>query len=63
MYQLTEQEAFRAMTFFLEQFYSRAGDDFVTLLVDIGIEADGGTHDPAAWTDWMDCVRRAVQGS
>jgi hypothetical protein len=57
MYQLTENEAFQAMTLFLEQFYKHAGGDFMTLLVDIGLEADGGTHDPAAWADWMDCVR------
>jgi hypothetical protein len=32
-----------------------------TLLADITIEADGGTLDPAAWDDWMRCVR-AVKG-
>jgi hypothetical protein len=57
MYQLSEHEAFRAMSLFLAQFAERAGDDLATLLSDITIEADGGTFDPAAWDDWMTCVR------
>jgi hypothetical protein len=28
-----------------------------TLLADIAIEVDGGTLDPAAWDDWIACVR------
>ena len=56
VYALSEHEAFRAMTLFLTQYYERAGDDLVTLLADIGIEADGRTLDPAAWDDWMRCV-------
>jgi hypothetical protein len=39
------------------QFANRAGDDLLTLLGDIHIEADGGPTDPAAWDDWMACVR------
>ncbi len=61
MYELTEKQAFEAMTRFLNQYYARAGDDLVTLMADIEIEADGGTLDPAAWDDWMQCVR-AVAG-
>ena len=57
MHELTEQEAFTAMTRFLTQYYDRAGNDMETLLADITIEADGGTLDPAAWDDWMRCVR------
>jgi hypothetical protein len=53
---LSEHEAFRAMTLFLTQYYARAGDYLVTLLADIGIEADGQTLDPAAWNDWKRCV-------
>ena len=45
------------MTLFLRQYYERAGDDLATLLADISIERDGGTLDPAAWDDWMRCVR------
>jgi hypothetical protein len=62
MYALDEHEAFEAMTRFLTEFYQRTGGkrtggDMSTLLTDIEIEADGGTHDPAAWDDWMRCVR------
>jgi hypothetical protein len=59
VYALAEQEAFRAMTLFLTQYYERAGDDLVTLLADIGMETDGQTLDPAAWHDWMRCVDAA----
>jgi hypothetical protein len=61
MYSLSEEEAFKAMTLFLDQFYGRAGDDLVTLMADVSLEKDGSTLDPAAWDDWMDCVR-AVKG-
>jgi hypothetical protein len=61
MYQLREREAFQAMTQFLSEFYDRAGNDMETLLADITIESDGMTLDPAAWADWIRCVR-AVKG-
>ena len=61
MYELSEREAFRAMSLFLDHYYGEAGYDLMTLMADISIEADGGTLDPAAWEDWMDCVR-AVKG-
>uniref|UniRef100_A0AAU3I9U5 CdiI immunity protein domain-containing protein n=1 Tax=Streptomyces sp. NBC_01393 TaxID=2903851 RepID=A0AAU3I9U5_9ACTN len=62
-YELNEREAFVAMSRFLWQFANRAGDDLLTLLGDIGIEADGQTTDPAAWEDWMKCVRSVVDGT
>ncbi|MFG2489449.1 MULTISPECIES: hypothetical protein [Streptomyces] len=62
-YELNEREAFVAMSRFVWQFANRAGDDLLTLLGDIGIEADGGTTDPAAWEDWMRCVRSVVDGA
>jgi hypothetical protein len=61
MYELSEREAFAAMTRFLGEFYERAGNDMETLLADVNIEKDGMTLDPAAWEDWMRCVR-AVKG-
>lgn len=57
MTDLSEREAFQAMTLFLKQYYERAGDDLITLLADIEIEPDGGTLDPAAWNDWLQAVR------
>lgn len=61
-YQLNEREAFVAMSRSVWQFANRAGDDVLTLLGDIGIEADGGTTDPAASEDWME-VRSVVGGA
>jgi hypothetical protein len=58
---LSEREAFEAMTRFLNEYYARAGDDLVTLLADLGIERDGDTLDPAAWNDWLRCVRAVTQ--
>jgi hypothetical protein len=56
-YVLTEQEAFLALTLFINQVAARARDDLITMLGDVGIESDGGTTDPAAWEDWINCVR------
>ena len=58
---LTEQEALLAMSLFIAQFASTAGDDLPTLAADISIEADDETLDPAAWADWLECIR-AVKG-
>jgi hypothetical protein len=57
MIRLSEHEAFEAMARFLSEYYERAGDDLATLIADIGIESDGATLDPAAWDDWLRCVR------
>lgn len=59
---LSEQEAFLAMAEFVWQFARRAGDDLLTLLGDIGLEADGNTTDPAVWEDWLECVRHVKAG-
>jgi hypothetical protein len=64
IYQLNEREAFLAMTLFLDQFAERAGDDLLTLLGDIALRPDGDTFDPAAWEDWIACVRQVkIQAS
>ncbi|GLZ60888.1 hypothetical protein [Micromonospora sp. NBRC 107095] len=62
-YSMDERVAFVAMSRFVWQFANRAGDDLLTRLGDIGIEADGGTTDPAAWNDWLTCVRSVVDGA
>lgn len=56
IYSLTEREAFAAMSLFLDQWLKRAGTDLLALTSDIALDPDGGTFDPAAWEDWMDCV-------
>lgn len=35
----------------------------MTLLGDIALLDDGGPTDPAAWTDWITCVRSVVDGT
>jgi hypothetical protein len=54
---LTEREAFAAMSLFLNRFAERAGDDLLTLLGDLALMPDGGPFDPAAWEDWLSCIR------
>ena len=57
MYLLSEREAFQAMSLFVRHFADRAGDDLATLMSDITTDVEGRTFDPAAWDDWMACVR------
>lgn len=59
---LTQDEAFRAMVEFLWQYARRAGDDLITLLGDVELEADGMPTDPAAWEDWTECVEHVRRG-
>jgi hypothetical protein len=60
---MTEKEGFVAMKLFLEQFYEQGGNDMETLIADITIESDGATLDPAAWDDWIQCVKKAKEVS
>lgn len=53
---LTPQEAFLAMIEYVWQFSSHGGLDFVQMMSDISIESDGGTRDPAAWSDWLHSI-------
>ena len=64
---LTEDEAFEAMRYFLAEFWKRGGSrtssDLVDLLRWTGADApDGGTNDPAQWTDWEDAVKAVKSG-
>ena len=60
---LTEKQAFRAMSQFLEQYYERAGGNVELALVlsDIQMLPDGRTADPAAWEDWLNAVRIVLE--
>ena len=49
------------MRLFLERFYDRAGNDMETLIADLTIQKDGGPLDPAAWGDWLECIRDVQQ--
>jgi hypothetical protein len=57
---LTNEQAFKAMVFFLEAFYARTtSNDVGGLLGDLMRRTDGGTADRAAWADWLESVRKA----
>jgi hypothetical protein len=54
---LSFQEAFAAMSLFLEDYYEQThSDDVGALLGDIQLLEDGMTADPAVWEDWLACV-------
>jgi hypothetical protein len=55
---LTDKQAFEAMIHFLELHYQRTkSDDLGALLGDLQLLKDGSTADPAAWQDWLQCVK------
>lgn len=66
---LTEEQAFEAMRHFLTAFWERGGSDADSDLVDLlswtgrGTWADGGTNDPAQWSDWLAAVKAAKSGT
>lgn len=59
---LTDLQAFYAMRLFLEKYYKETGsDDVGSLLGDLQFfEKEKETADPAAWSDWMDCINKVI---
>ena len=52
------------MVLFLEEFYNRTqSDDVGGLLGDLILLEDGSTADPAAWYDWVECVKKVLSNS
>jgi hypothetical protein len=62
---LSGEQAFQAMSRFLERYYERAGGrgELAAVLSDIQTMPDGRPADPAAWEDWLDAVRVVLEGS
>lgn len=59
---LTQKQAYAAMFMYLEAIYDRTGsDDLGALLGGMSLLCDGGTADPAAWSDWEQAVRQAIE--
>jgi hypothetical protein len=57
---ITAINAYRAMVFFLEQYYERTkSDDIGSLLGDMMLLNNGTTADPAVWNEWLRCLQRA----
>jgi hypothetical protein len=53
------------MAQFLEQYYERVGRkaELAVILSEMQIMPDGRPADPAAWEDWLDAVRAALEGT
>jgi hypothetical protein len=63
---LSSRQAYLAMFEFLRRHYERGPTDEIGgLLGGLSLLADGGTADPASWTDWKEAVEAilAAEGS
>ena len=61
MVTLTPEQAYAAMYYFMEDYYSRVHSDEVgALLGGMSLLGDGGTADPAVKSDWQRAVKRAM---
>jgi len=59
---LTELQAFNAMVKFLEEYYKETASDFMGgLISSLFFLPDGGTADPAFWSEWDDAVKNILQ--
>lgn len=55
---LEVRDAYRAMLFFLENYYRRVpSDEIGALLGGLSLADDGDPMDPAAWSDWLEAVQ------
>jgi len=60
---LTYLEAFKSMQCFLENYYEQTdSDDVRSLLGNISLDIwkDGSTGDPAAWSEWIECIEKVT---
>jgi len=59
---VTKLQAFNAMRKFLENYYTEtSSDDIGALLGDLQLLEDGTTADPAALTDWINCINEITE--
>lgn len=64
MPQLTREQAFQAMFYYLSDYWRRAQDARVAdVLSDLQPAEAGVSSDPAAWQDWMNAVQRVLESS
>ncbi len=60
---LTLQEAYAAMYKFLEHEYEMTGSDEIGgMLSSMSFLDDGGTADPAVWSDWIQAAEKVISG-
>jgi hypothetical protein len=61
MDKLTDKQAFQAMILFLDDYYARkSSDEIGAILGGLQMIGDGMPADPAAWDDWLKCVRQVL---
>lgn len=61
---LNEQQAYIAMYHFLDNYYWRThSDDVASFLSGMSTLCDGGTADPAIWSDWIKSVKHLFEPS
>jgi hypothetical protein len=59
---LTASQGFRAMAKFLSGYFERTdgAGPVRTIVGDVEIESDGSSTDPAALSDWQECVAQVL---
>jgi len=60
---ITIREAYAAMYCYLQRYYELTGaDELGVLLGSMSLLPDGGSADPAAWSDWVKAVEEVRAG-
>jgi hypothetical protein len=58
---LSQLQAFKVMQCFLEKYFERtSSEDIGSLLGDIQLLQNNTTMDPAAWSDWLECIDKSM---
>jgi hypothetical protein len=59
---LSSSQGFLAMSKFLHAYFDRTGGNGLlsTIVGDVELEADGTSTDPAAISDWAECVAQVL---
>jgi N-acetyl-anhydromuramyl-L-alanine amidase AmpD len=58
---ITLLEAYKTMITFLDDYYTRFGQDSLSsVLGAIDLMPDGNPVDPAAWFDWLEAVKKTL---
>ncbi len=60
---ITTEQAYNAMYAYFSRLYERTKNDQVgSMLSDLSLVRTGGTADPAAIYDWLECVNEVREG-